>query len=444
MKMASRSHMRSKEILEHNQAFIPGGVVSIVRKVEPEIVFGRAEGAYMWDADGNRYLDYHAAFAPHLLGHNDPAVNGAVIKVLREGMSLFGTGTNELEGRLAEMLCRHVPVVEKVEFLNTGSEATTAALRLARTVTERDHVIVMQGGFNGSHNDVACNVLTPLEEIGPRVSPGEYRYVPLGPGVPFEHRALVHVVNFNDLDSVEYVCRRHPVAALITEPILQNIGVLKPLPGYLQGLRDLADRYGFVLIFDEVKTGFRYSVGGYSQISGVKPDLVVFAKAIANGFPISALGGKKELMDLFAHPDTSRRPLVAGTYNGHPVGLAAALATVERLLEDDGAVYRHLEELGGRIQSGIESLLRSRGIVGTVARQGSAFVLYLMDHEPQDWHDLAESHDFARDVVLRRALIERGVYFFPVATKQCSVSAAHTEADIDSTLEALEAAFDEF
>ena len=253
-----------------------------------------------------------------------------------------------------------------------------------------------------------------------------------------------HVVNFNDLDSVEYVCRRHPVAALITEPILQNIGVLKPLPGYLQGLRDLADRYGFVLIFDEVKTGFRYSVGGYSQISGVKPDLVVFAKAIANGFPISALGGKKELMDLFAHPDTSRRPLVAGTYNGHPVGLAAALATVERLLEDDGAVYRHLEELGGRIQSGIESLLRSRGIVGTVARQGSAFVLYLMDHEPQDWHDLAESHDFARDVVLRRALIERGVYFFPVATKQCSVSAAHTEADIDSTLEALEAAFDEF
>lgn len=443
MTLLQRSLTKSAEILNRNKEYIPGGVVSIVRKVEPEIVFARAEGAYLWDVDGNRYLDYHAAFAPHLLGHHDPYVTQAVEKVLKDRASLYGTGTNELEGRLARMLCKHVPAVERVEFLNTGSEATTAALRVARAVTGRDHVIVMQGGFNGSHNDFACNVLTPLEEIGPRVSPGEYRYVALGPGVPQAHQQLVHIINFNDLDSVRYVCERYPIAALITEPILQNIGVVKPQPGYLKGLRDLADRDGFILIFDEVKTGFRYCVGGYSQISGVKPDLVVFAKAIANGYPISALGGKGDLMDHFAHPDPKKRPLVSGTYNGHPVSVAAAIATIERLLENDGEVYRHLEHLGKQIQDGIESIVRSRGIKGVVARQGSAFCLYFMDHEPRDWHDLAENHDFSDDIAMRRAMIQREVYFFPVATKQCSISAAHTEADVAFTLEALEKSLNE-
>ena len=351
---------KSAEILGRNEKYIPGGVVSIVRKVEPDIVFARARLAYLWDVDGNRYLDYHAAFAPHLLGHHDPHVTAAVEKVLRDEASLYGTGTNELEGRLAQMLCEHIPAVEKVELLNTGTEACMASVRLARAVTGRDHVIVMQGGFNGSHNDCSCNVLTPLQEIGPRVSPGEYRYVALGPGVPRAHQHLVHIVNFNDLDSVRYVCERYPVACLITEPILQNIGIVKPQPGYLEGLRRLADDYGFLLVFDEVKTGFRYSVGGYSQMSGMKPDLVFFAKAIANGYPLSALGGKSEYMDHFAHPDPAKRPLLAGTYNGHPISVAAAIATIERLLENDGEVYRSLEHLGAKTQEGIESILRSR------------------------------------------------------------------------------------
>ena len=429
---------RSIKVLEHNQQYIPGGVVSGVRKVEPTIAFARAQGAYLWDVDGNRYIDFHAAFAPHVLGHNDPHVNQAVTRVLEDKMSLYGTGTNALEGRLAEFICTHVPAVENVELLNTGSEANIAALRLARATTGRDHVIVMQGGFNGSHNELACNVLTPLEQLGPRVSPGEYPYVRLGPGLPRVQEQLVHVINFNDLDSVRYICERDPVAALVTEPILQNIGILKPQPGYLQGLRELADHYGFVLIFDEVKTGFRYSVGGYSHISGVRPDLVVFAKAIANGFPLAALGGKAELMDRFAHPNPTWRPLIAGTYSGHPVCVAAAIATIERLLEDDGAVYRHLEHLGAQAQEGIEALLRSHSIEGMVARQGSAFCIYFMDHEPRDWHDLASHHDFDQDVAMRRALIDAGIYFFPVATKQCSISAAHTEEDIATTLKALD------
>ena len=438
MKIAELTRPKSAETLEHNKKFIPGGVVSTARKAEPEIVFEKAEGAYLWDVDGNRYLDYHAAFAPFVLGHNDPYVNAAVEKVIRDKVSLFGSGTNQLEGQMAELLCTHVPAIESVELCNTGSEATRGAIRLARAATERDHVIVMQGGFNGSDNDVGCNVLTPLDQIGPRVSPGEYRYVALGPGAPVSHSQLIHIVNFNDLDSVRYVCDRYPVAALITEPILQNIGILKPQPGYLAGLRELADEKGFVLIFDEVKTGFRYSVGGYGQISGVTPDLVVFAKAIANGYPMSALGGKLELMDRYADPDPSKRPLLAGTYNGHPLAVAAGIATIERLLEDDGAVYRYLDKLGQQVQEGIESILQSLGITATVVRQGSALCIYFMDHEPVDWHDLAGHHDFEKDLDMRREMVERGIYFFPVATKQYSISAAHTEEDIAVTLECLE------
>jgi glutamate-1-semialdehyde 2,1-aminomutase len=432
------TNAKSKATFEHNRKYIPGGVMSLPRRVEPELAFERAEGAYMWDADGNRYLDYHAAFAPAVLGHNDRRVNAAVEDVIKRGLSLCGSGTNELEGRLAELMCTHIEVCEMAQILNTGTEATMAALRIARGITGRDHVIVMQGGFNGSHNDVACNVLTPLDVVGPRVSPGEYKYVPLGIGVPKAHQQLVHIVNFNDLDSVRYVCERYPIAALITEPILQNVGVLKPQPGYLQGLRDLADKYGFLLVFDEVKTGFRYALGGYSKIGGVRPDFAVFAKAMANGYPISALVGKREHMQLIADENPAKRPFVAGTYNAHPVSVAAAIATIERLLEGNGEVYRKIDALGQQAQEGIESILRSHKITGVVARQGSAFCIYFMDHEPKDWHDLATNHDFKRDLQMRRNMVEQGIYFFPVETKQCSISAAHTPEDIEMTLRALD------
>jgi glutamate-1-semialdehyde 2,1-aminomutase len=437
MPVQQRTLEQSSRIFKHNRKYIPGGVMSLPRRVEPELAFERAEGAYLWDADGNQYIDYHAAFAPAVLGHNDAYVNGAIEDLLKRSVSLCGSGTNSLEGRLAELMCTHIPACEMVQLLNTGTEATMGAIRLARAATGRDHVIVMQGGFNGSHNDVACNVATPLNVIGPRVSPGEYKYVPLGAGVPTAHAELVHVVNFNDLDSVRYVCQRYSVAALITEPILQNIGIVKPKPGYLQGLRDLADQFGFILIFDEVKTGFRYALGGYSQVSGVRPDLAVYAKAMANGYPISALGGRRGLMEQIADPTPAKRPFIAGTYNGHPVSVAAAIATIERLMEGDGEIHRKIDELGSRAQEGIESVLRSKGVTALVARQNSAFCIYFMDHEPRDWHDLAANHDFARDLKLRRSLIEKGIYFFPVETKQCSISAAHTESDIDTTVRML-------
>lgn len=438
----SVSFPKSAAIIAQSRRYIPGGVNSINRAIQPEITFVRGEGAYIYDAEGRRYIDYHAAFSPHFLGHNDPHVRDAVIRVLTSGESLFGAGSTVLEGRLAELICTHVPWVEELQIVNTGSEATCQAIRLARAVTGRDHVVVMQGGYNGWHNDVACNLMTPLSRLGPRRSPGEYPFFPISAGIPQPHQNLVHPINFNDLDSVRYVCERHKIAALITEPILQNIGIIKPQPGYLAGLRALADEFGFVLIFDEVKTGFRHALGGYAEVSGVRPDLVVYGKAVANGFPIATVGGRRDYMDWFVHSDAAKRVLAAGTYNGHPVPVAASIATIERLLANNGEVYRHVEMLGARMERGLSDLIARHGLEAVVARQGSAFCLYFMDHLPVDWHDLAQHHDFALDERLRQEVIKRGVFAFPLATKQWSLSAAHTADDVDATLSAIDAAFE--
>lgn len=429
-----KSHPRSAEILQRNRRVIPGGVVSTNRATKPEIVFVKGEGAYIWSADGDRYIDYHAAFAPHVLGHNDPYVNEAVVRSLKDGSSLFGTGTTIMEGRLAELICNNIPFISSVQFLNTGSEATYQAIRVARAATGRDHIIVIQGGYNGWHNDVACNLMTPIESLGPRAVAGEYPFLPISAGIPRGHSELVHPVNFNDLNSVKAVCERYPVAGLITEPVLQNIGVVPPAEGYLGGLRQLADQYGFTLIFDEVKTGFRHAFGGYSTMSGVTPDLAVYGKALANGYPIAAIGGKQALMDYFVHPNPSERVLLAGTYNAHPVPTAAAIATLERLLENDGEVYRYTDGLGTYLESCLQQTLSLDGQDWVLSRIGSAFCIYFMNHVPMDWHDLATSHNFALDNAFRTVLIDHGTYFFPLATKQCSISASHTRADIDETV----------
>lgn len=428
----------SEKLLRRNKRYIPGGVVSVNRAIQPEIAFAKGKGSRIWDVDGNEYIDYHAAFGPHFLGHNDPYVTEAVVRALREDSSLFGSGTTEMEGRLAELICENVPAVESVQLLNTGSEATSQALRLGRAFTGRNHIVKMQGGYNGWHNDVACNLMTPLRELGNRRSPGEYPFRPISAGIPPEHQRLVHSINFNDLDSVRYVCEKYPVGALIVEPILQNIGVVKPNPGYLQGLRALADEFGFVLIFDEVKTGFRHAVGGFASIAQVKPDLVVFGKAVANGYPIAVLGGRKDMMDRFVDPDSSERVLLAGTYNAHPVPTIAAIATIERLLTNNGEVYRDVEALGEMMESGIEEIVKRTSANAVVARQGSAFTIYFMDHEPKDWHDLAAHHDFELDADFRRALVDRGIYTFPQATKQWSISAAHSRSDVEVTLQHIE------
>jgi glutamate-1-semialdehyde 2,1-aminomutase len=425
----------SQALLRRGEAVIAGGVVSLNRKVEPGIAFVRARGSRIVDADGREYIDYHAAFAPHILGHNDPDVNGAVLRAMEDGWSLMGSGTTPWEVRLAELLRDAVPGLERLQLTNSGSEATAHAIRLSRAWTGREDVILILGGYNGWHNDVARTVMPSVSDIGPRVSPGEYRFLPMSAGIPRGVMDRIHVVNFNDPDSVEDVMRRHPVACVLTEPVLQNIGVIPPRPGYLEQLRKLCDRHGAVLIFDEVKTGFRAALGGYQSIAGVMPDLSVFGKAVANGYPLGVIGGRADILGLFDAKDAARRVLIAGTYNGHPMTVAAAIATLELLSRNGGEIYRRLEVLGARLQAGLERLYREKGLRAVVSRIGSAFCTYFCDSVPVDWHDLAARHDFDFDRRLRRALIERGVYHFPLPAKQGSISAAHTVEDVDRTLE---------
>lgn len=436
----TRLASRMGAVLAHNGKYIPGGISSTNRTIEPPLAFDRGRGAYIWDVAGKRYIDYHAAFGPYFLGHNFAPVNQAVVDVLHAEESLFGAGPSVLEGRLAELVCGTIPAVDKVTLLNTGSEATALAIRLARAVTSKRHIIVMQGGYNGNYDELACNVLNTVDDIGPRVSPGEYALRPLGAGTTTDVTRFVHVINFNDLESVRYVCQRYPVAALITEPVLQNIGVVPPGTGYLAGLRELANEFHFILVFDEVKTGFRHAIGGYAALAGVTPDLVVYGKAIANGFPLALVGGKQEFMDYINHPDLRKRPFVAGTYNGHPAAVAAAIKTIEYLAENQATVYPYVEALGQRMEAGLKEILSNHRVHACVARQGSAFTYYFMENPPVDLHDIVERHDFQRDVDLRRALIERGVFFVPIATKQCSISAAHKPEDIEATLEAFDSA----
>jgi glutamate-1-semialdehyde 2,1-aminomutase len=407
---------------------------SMNRRVDPMIVFERAQGAYLWDVEGRRYTDYHAAFSPYFLGHADPDVDGAVIEALQRQTSLFGAGTTPWEGELAELLVRSVPTLDQVQVTNTGSEATAYAIRLARAVTGRDGILLMQGGYNGWEDDVAFNLMDPVDTLKPRADGPGLALRPITHGIPAAVRDNVFVVQFNDLDAVETVLKTGKIAALMLEPVLQNIGVVKPLPGYLEGLRRLCDAYGTLLVFDEVKTGFRNGLGGYQAICGVRPDLSTFGKAVANGYPLGVIGGKTEYMRYFDHPDVQQRVLIAGTYNGHPVPVFAAIATLTKLRDRHDEIYGHTDDLGRMMEEGLRSIFAGADYPTTIVRQTSAFVVYFMDHAPVDWLDLASSNDMARDKRYRAALIARGVFHFPTPSKQGSISFAHTRDIVADTL----------
>lgn len=425
----------SSALLKNNETRIPGGVVSLNRKSDPNICFAKGIGAYAWDVEGNKYIDYQAGFAAAFLGHNDPDVNEAVQRSLKNNTILMGAGPTNLEGQLAELFCKCVPSVEKIQITTTGSEATYHAIRIARAATGRDHVIIMQGGYNGWHNDVAANVISSLTDAGERVSPGEYPFDSLSAGIPANHKSLVHVVNFNDIDSVQYILKRFPVACILLEPILQNIGIVKPQPGYLESLRKLADEHGFLLVFDEVKTGFRHAPGGYQSICGITPDLSTFGKAIANGYPLGVIGGKKKYMDYFIHPEKEKRVLIAGTFNAHPLTTAAAIATLQKLICPEHNVYDHVRKLGQLLEDGLNAIFKTRDTPFYIAREGSAFCVYFMDHAPRDYHDILKHNNFTGDKEYRLQLIQKGIFNFPLPIKQGSISFAHSTRDIEETLE---------
>ncbi|WP_274629138.1 aspartate aminotransferase family protein [Arvimicrobium flavum] len=424
--------------VERQRQFIAGGTMSVNRAINPAKLFVRAKGAYLYDVDGKEYIDYHAGFAPYLFGHGDEEIDEAVIAAIRSGASLIGAGTMPWEAEISELLVECVPGIEQLQLTSTGSEAVGYALRLARAHTGRDVVVVMQGGYNGCSDYVSYNLMDPASFVEPHMAGEEYPLSVITAGVPKVIDQTVRAIEYNDLEAAERTLAKGDVAAIILEPVLQNIGIVKPLPGYLEGLRALCDKYGTVLIFDEVKTGFRHALGGYQALSGVTPDLCTFGKAVANGYPMGVIGGKRDIMSLCSHPSAAKRVVVAGTYNGHPVNVAAAKACLTRLKTRESEVYGELERLGARLEKGLNEVFAARNYPTTIVRQGSAFAVYFMDHAPVSWRDVVLNHDMDRDIAYRRALIEEGIFQFPVVTKQGSISLAHTDADIDRTIEMTE------
>jgi glutamate-1-semialdehyde 2,1-aminomutase len=381
-----------------------------------------AAGAYFTDADGQRYLDYHAAFGPIILGHNHPAVNAAVRDAMNR-LDIIGAGVTDIEIELAETIARHVPSAARVLLTNSGSEATYAALRLARAVTGRNKIVKFQGTYHGWHDAVLMNVISSPEKIGHKD--------PLSLGMLPEVVQQTLILPFNDIEAIAETLQQRgdEIAAVIVEVIPHNIGCVLPRPEFLAALRELTRAHDVVLIFDEVITGFRHSLGGYQAISGVTPDLSTFAKAMANGYPIAALTGRAEFMDRFG---PGGGVMFAGTYNGHPVGVSAALATIAAL--EDGSIHRHCFDLARQAAAGIQQISDELGIPMNVVVFGSVFVPYFMQGPIESYTDLLRNNN-ARDMWFRRTMCEHGIFMLPTALKRNHVSAAHTQSDIDRTVE---------
>jgi glutamate-1-semialdehyde 2,1-aminomutase len=410
-------------------AVIPGGVNSGQRRVPglEELVIAATSGSTFTDGEGNTYTDYHAAFGPPLLGHGDPDVDAAVAATART-VGLMGIGVTEIEVELAERICELVPSAERVLLTETGSEATFHALRVARAATGRRHIIKFQGCYHGWHDSVAMNVISLPENVGKKD--------PLSKGVLQEVIDATIVCRFNDAADVERALSEHDVAAIILEPIPHNVGALLPKPGFLERLRELATKHGTVLVFDEVITGFRHSLGGYQAIAGVTPDLTTLGKAMGNGWPVSALAGKAELMEMFS--TTPGRPaFFAGTFNGHPPTAAAALATIDKLQREP--VHEHVFALGERTRQGLREVYARLGVPVVVSGYGSVFVTYFLESEPSSYDDLL-ANDVDMFIGYRRELMKHGIFELPLNLKRSHFSYAHTDDDVDRLLEATDAA----
>lgn len=420
-------------LLQDASRVIPGGVNTGRRKSAP-LCARRAEGAYIEDLDGSTWIDYNAAYGPIILGHAYPAVTRRVTAAIRDGV-LFGVGTTRSEVELARRVSAHVPSAEQVLITNSGSEATYHAIRLARAVTGRSTIVKFQGCFHGFHDYVLLNTYSPREMVGRR---------DLGSAGMLETAVdSTLVCRFNDLADVRATAgRSEDIAAIIVEPVLHNCPTILPQAGFLEGLREICDETGALLIFDEVITGFRHHIGGYQAIAGVVPDLTTMAKAMANGFPISAVGGRTEHMERF-----STKPggdvFYSGTYNGNTASVAAALATIDEL--EDGRLHAQLFRLGERMRTGLGQIAERAGVAAVVSGYGSLFVMLFMEGPLTSYDDVLRQ-DRELFVRYRQELNRRFILEMPDHVGRSHISASHTEDDIDHTLEmaeeALQAALD--
>ena len=418
---------KSAEAHKHNLQRLPLGVASNYRAYDPHPIFVKeASGSKFRDVDGNEYIDHNLTFGALMAGHCHPAVMKAVEKRLTSG-TMFGM-PHDMEWELAEEICARFPI-EMIRFGNSGTEATMHSVRIARAATGRDRIIKFEGGYHGLHDAALVSVKPHADEVGDFNAPNS---VPGGLGVPKASIANVLIASFNDLDSVSFRFKQHlgEIAAVILEPIMMNVGLCMPEPGFLEGLRELCDKNGALLIYDEVKTGAKLCWGGASEYFGVMPDMICLAKSIGGGFPLAAFGASRAVMDLISQ----HKVFHGGTYNTNPVSMAAGLATFREVLTRDN--YAKVDKLSQKLAEGYRKTIAKVGLQAYIAQAGVNGALMLYPKEIRNYRDWTTV-----DIDLWRhywfAMVNRGVMPQPYWwDEQWTISVQHTEADIDKHLSA--------
>jgi glutamate-1-semialdehyde 2,1-aminomutase len=418
---------RSKKLFQEAQRYLPGGVDSPVRAFkavggEP-LFIKKGCGSKIYDADGNEFIDYVCSWGPLILGHAHPRVVEAVCRAAEGGTS-YGAPT-ELETRLAKMICEAMPSIEKIRFVSSGTEATMSALRLARAFTKRDKILKFDGCYHGHSDGLLAKAGSGVATLG----------LPDSPGVPPGYAANTLVASYNNLCQVEEIFDEHQdIAAVIVEPVAANMGVVKPQPMFLEGLRAITEAQGALLIFDEVITGFRVAYGGAQELYGVKPDLTCLGKIIGGGLPVGAYGGRDEIMSMMA---PSGGVYQAGTLSGNPLAMTTGIATLEALRRS--GVYEELERKSRLLETGITRAAEACGVTVAIARVGSLLTVFFAISLPSDYAS-AKRADTAKFARFFNALLDRGIYWTPSQFEAVFVSLAHSEDDIKSTISAVEEA----
>ncbi len=431
---------RGTELEQRARAVIPGGVNSNFRKDEDHhpIYVARAEGARIWDVDGIEYIDYSLSYGPSILGHSNPHLRDALVDAARW---LYSPLATELESAAAEKLIEHVPSLELVRFACSGTDATYNVLRAARAFTRRGRVVRFAGHYHGGHDEILGGVVDDPSAPTPR--PGNRAddlFSILTDTAGRGRHALddTYLVEWNDLVALEALFDRFggDIAAVIMEPVMVNVFGCLPEPGYLDGVRELCDRFGVVLIFDEVLTGFRLGLGGAQGHYGVVPDLTTFAKALGGGFPVSAFGGRRDIMDGF----TTTEVVGGGTYNGHPIAMAAVVATIEELERDGGAAMARIDRLGRRLKDGVDAAARRHGVPLLLQGFPGSWTFTVTDRPVIRNHAEGLGPGLAEAAALQAHLKAHGV----ITTLRFCTSAAHTDEDVDEALERIDAALRDY
>ncbi len=423
-------HSRSKSLFETAKIRIPGGVNSPVRAFNgvggTPIFFKRGEGAYVFDEDNNRYIDYVNSWGPLILGHGAPTVLDAIRKQLENGLS-FGAPT-ELEIEMAEKVCEIYPSMDMVRMVSSGTEATMSAIRLARGFTGRDKLVKFEGNYHGHADSLLVKAGSGLLTLG----------VPSSPGVPSVLADLTITLTFNDLDGVkEYFAKEgKEVACIIVEPLAGNMNFIPPEPGFLQGLRDVCDEHGVVLIFDEVMCGFRVAKGGAQEVYKVKPDMTTLGKVIGGGMPVGAFGGKKEIMNHLAPLGPVYQ---AGTLSGNPIAMAAGKAMLDAICEP--GFYETLTTKAEMLCQGLEALAKNHGIAFSTNQVGSMFGFFFSEEKNISRFEQVTKCDQERFKAFYHGMLEEGIYLAPSSYEAGFVCAALSEADIEFTLKAADKVF---